>query len=311
MSNTNSTNPYYQAFEGSTSSPQSVAEMSNNISGNYGTRTTNQRDSISPNNLIEIEDNIDYNFILRIKNAVTQSCAIPLPIPIDRFPEIILQAAQFFWENDDASVHEKYFIIRNQEICRNGVNKTIQLPQQIINIYGVNKVNGNGYGGVLGDFSMERIMLNSFGNGGLMGGSMYGLFSPANGNVQLSDLVVGLYELDNFETVLSYPISYDFNTYSSQLTILGDLQHSDLIISCFVRCRIQDLYQSGYFFRYCVALAKRSLATIMGTFSFKLPGGVEINYDSFKEEANDEIDKITEWIDKNHGTGYFFTSNSN
>lgn len=315
MSEKNKNNPYYQAFENSSSTPQSVWNMQTNMPiNNYNSRGTsnNHIDSLSQNNLNEIEDNIDYNFMIRVKNAVTQSCALPLPVPIDRFPEIILQAAQYFWENDDAALHEKYYVVKNCDICKNGINKTIQLPSQIINIYGVNKCNGNSYNSVMGDFSIERMVLNSFGSGGFMGGSMYGLFSPSNGSPQLSDLVVGLYELDNFETVLSYPISYDFNSYSSQLTLLGDLQRSDLVISCFVRCRIQDLYQSGYFFRYCVALVKRSLATIMGTFNFKLPGGVELNYESFRDEANDEIDKIMEWVEsKNRSASMFFVQNSN
>lgn len=317
-------NPYYKEFVNSTSTPQSVWNMkvhggasncgcNKNVyfGSNEGT-TNNHIDKLSVNNLTEIEDNIDYNFMMRIKNAVTQSCAIPLPVPIDRFPEIILQAAQYFWENDDTAVHEKYYIVRNCDICKNGINKTVQLPPQIINVYGVNKCNGRSYGAVLGDFSLERMFLNSYSSGGLMGGSLYGMFSPNNGTLQLSDMVVGLYELSTFEDVFSYPITYDYNSYSSQLTLLGDLQHSDLVISCFVRCRIQDLYKSGYFFRYCVALVKRSLATIMGTFSFKLPGGVEINYESFREEANDEITKIEDWIEtKNRSCGMFFVQNSN
>ena len=36
-------------------------------------------------------------------------------------------------------------------------------------------------------------------------------------------------------------------------------------------------YNDYYFFRYCVCLGLRAMGTIMGTFEFKLPGGVTIN----------------------------------
>ena len=74
--------------------------------------------------------------------------------------------------------------------------------------------------------------------------------------------------------------------------------------------KIQDLYKDYYFFRYCVCLGLRSMATIMGTFEFKLPGGVTINYSRFADMANEEMQHIEEWLVKNHAADYFFNSNS-
>ena len=48
-----------------------------------------------------IEDQIDYNFIQRIIQELTQSCALNIPIPPSAIPPLILQAAQYFWQNDD------------------------------------------------------------------------------------------------------------------------------------------------------------------------------------------------------------------
>ena len=44
-----------------------------------------------------LEDQIDYQFIQRIIQELTQSCALNLPIPASAIPPLILQAAQFFW----------------------------------------------------------------------------------------------------------------------------------------------------------------------------------------------------------------------
>ena len=65
-----------------------------------------------------------------------------------------------------------------------------------------------------------------------------------------------------------------------------------------------------YFFRYCVCLVKDSLATIYGSFEFKLPGGVQINYQRFQDAAEREMDKIDEWIAKNRAADYFLNNNT-
>ena len=52
------------------------------------------------------------------------------------------------------------------------------------------------------------------------------------------------------------------------------------------------------------------MATIMGAFEFKLPGGITINYSTFREQANEEMQQIDEWINKNHSADYFFNSNT-
>lgn len=54
----------------------------------------------------------------------------------------------------------------------------------------------------------------------------------------------------------------------------------------------------------------RSLAKIYGTWSFKYPGGVEINFDMYKSDAQDEIDKIEEWVNNQHAADYFFQPNT-
>ena len=53
------------------------------------------------------EDQADYNFIQRIIQELTQSCALNLPIPASAIPPLILQAAQYFWANDDRAVEER------------------------------------------------------------------------------------------------------------------------------------------------------------------------------------------------------------
>ena len=60
----------------------------------------------------QMESEIDYQFILRVQNEVTGSCALPIAIPADRIPEYIIQAANWFWLNDDSCVEERMYVIQ-------------------------------------------------------------------------------------------------------------------------------------------------------------------------------------------------------
>ena len=116
----------------------------------------------------QLEDQIDYQFIQRIIQELTQSCALNVPIPASAIPNLILQAAQFFWENDDQSIEERYYCLPYRSVMKCGPNRIVKLPPQIISVFGVYKLTDNFNYGVMGDFSLERMILN---NSALAGGA--------------------------------------------------------------------------------------------------------------------------------------------
>lgn len=257
-------------------------------------------------------DELDYQFILRVQQEVTQSCALPFALPIERIPEFIRQAAQWFWLNDDSSVEERMYIVKNSDICKgNNLNKIVKLPSQIMGVHGCYKVQEKMKYGTTGDFSLERMMMSTysmFGGAGTIG-------SGTNNHAgmtgySLADMMVAMYEVDTFNQYLNPPLTYNFNMYSNKLAILGDLGYSDILIDCMTRCSIQDLYNNYYFFRYVVCLAKRALSQIYGMYEFKLPGGVTINYSNLSDSASEEMEQIKEWCEQNRACDYFFQPNT-
>ena len=48
----------------------------------------------------------------------------------------------------------------------------------------------------------------------------------------------------------------------------------------------------------------------MGTFEFKLPGGITLNYQVWRDQADQELQQIEEWVNKNHSADYFFNTNT-
>lgn len=255
----------------------------------------------------QAEDQMDYMFIQRIIQELTQSCALPLPVPAAAIPPLILQAAQHFWETDDQSVEERYFCLPNREFNKCGPNNTAKLPQQIISVFGVYKTTDRWSFGALGDFSLERIVMNNSALAGGVGGQLTDVFGSGTG-YNLTDITAALYEVQTYKSMFDVPLTFNYNQYSNELIVLGSLGSSDLILQCFTRCRIQDLYKNYYFFRYCVCLGMRSMSTIMGTFEFKLPGGVTINVSRFHDMAMEEMQRIDEYIAKNHSADYFFNT---
>ena len=161
----------------------------------------------------------------------------------------------------------------------------------------------------MGDFSLERMILNNSALASGAGGSLSDVFGSGNG-YNLTDVMGALYEVDTYKYMFNAPLTYDYNEFSNDLVIQGALGNSDLILDVFQRIKIQDLYKNYYFFRYCVCLGLRSMATIMGTIEFKLPGGVTLNYQVWRDMANEEMQQINEWIISNHAVGYFYNSNA-
>lgn len=255
------------------------------------------------------EDQVDYNFIQRIIQDITQSCALPIAIPASAIPPLILQASQYFWENCDQAIEERYFVLPRNQFTKCGPNLTVKLPEQIISVFGVNKITDSFNYGVMGDFSLERMILNSTSIASGIGGAMSNVFNNGNG-YNIVDLTASLYEISTFKSVFQSPVTYNYNAYSNELVILGDIGSSDLCLQVFKRCKIQDLYKNYYFFRYCVCLAKKALSTIYGTFEFKLPGNISINYQRFEDTADREMDKIDEWLANNRTPDYFLNTNT-
>ena len=257
----------------------------------------------------KLEDQADYMFIQRVIRELISSCSLNVPIPPANIPPFIIQAAQWFWQNCDYSNEERYYCVKNCDFQRCGPNTTVKLPSQIISVFGVNKLNDSFNYGVLGDFSLERMILNNSALANGMGGTLTDVFGSGTG-YSLTDVTAALYEVQTYKAIFDVPLTFNYNEFSNELVILGDLGYSDVLLQTFKRLKIQDMYKNYYFFRLVVAFCLRSMGTIMGTVEFKLPGGATINYDRFNTLADTYQQEVEEWVNKQHTADYFLNSNS-
>ncbi len=259
---------------------------------------------------IHWQEQVDYAFIQRVQAEVTKSCALPFALPIDRIPEYIRQAAEWFWLNCDQCAEERMYVVPSTEISKKCNNKIVTLPRCIIGVQGCYKVNDNLAWGNMGDFSIERMLMTTysqFGGAGTVGGGFTG-----NGmtGFTLTDVVTSMYEISTFDQYLNPPLSYDYSPFSHKLVLLGELNNSDLLLDCWVGTRVQDLYNFHNFFEYVVALVEQNLSFIYGMFEFKLPGGVTINYSKLEEMASNRKEKIEEWVENHNANAFIFQPNT-
>ena len=113
-------------------------------------------------------------------------------------------------------------------------------------MFGVYKTTNQYSYGVMGDFSLERMILNNSALASGAGGSLSDVFGSGAG-YNLTDVTAALYEVATYEAMFDAPLTFNYNQYSNELVVLGALGNSDLILQVFKRCKIQDLYKSYYF----------------------------------------------------------------
>jgi len=259
----------------------------------------------------EFEDEVDFAFITRVQNEVTSGCSLPFALPSERITAAIIKTAQWFWQMDDLAVEERYYIIKNSDIRKcNAFNKIVQLPQQVLGVHGCYRIDQGMKMGVMGDFSIERVLLSSysmFGGVGTVGG---GFVPGSTQGYSLTDMTMSMYEIDTFESTLNPTLTYNYNQFSHKLVLLGDISWSDVLICCDLRCRIQDLYNNYFFFKAVVANLKKELGNIYGIYEFKLPGGVTINISQLTDQADNDLEEVKEYFENNRAADYFFMPNT-
>jgi len=66
------------------------------------------------------------------------------------------------------------------------------------------------------------------------------------------------------------------------------------------------LYDDWFFQRYITAQAKMSLGRLLGTFTFNLPGGIQVDASAIKEEGQEELESIKQRIDDENSPDWFY-----
>lgn len=241
-------------------------------------------------------------FIEDVRDEVTISCSLPFTVPIEEFPRIIKWAAKWFYKRYEDSVEERYYRIKRSSFINDENFKkyrTVTLPECVFSVNWLTQVDAGFSSSTpfsnMADFTLEKVLFKNISN-------------LANSTESLLEYVAYESFVDLTRHILAHPISYNYNRNSRDLVILGETPSKDMVLQIYAKLPIEDLMEDEVFYRYVVAKVKTQLSRILGTFDFKLPGSVTINFDAYREEGERELEKIEEEIKADEGADWFLTT---
>ncbi len=233
-------------------------------------------------------------FIYSVIEEITENYSIPLTIRPERVNKLIDNTLRHFRQYDPQSSQTEYVVISKNMFSSESFQRkrVIKLPNCIEAIYELKETGGYPFGNNLNpDYRKTQFYLAAT----LMGNSDDMVYA-----------VAAQYYFDFTKQFIMKTVSFEFNSNSCELVILGRNLTVDIIATAAVHLREEHIFRSDLFFRYIVAKAKISFGTTMSFFEFKLIGDVTIDPKQIKEDGEDELEKCEEELKgRNDDSGFF------
>jgi hypothetical protein len=251
-------------------------------------------------------------FVTEIADEVTGSCMIPMNLPKKEVLNIVKRAKKWFYKNYEYSVKESFVVLPaslfETEYFKQNRSFTLPGPDgenggEIFSVYGVFETGSRWGGGqdinfTQGDFSYERILMNS----------MYNGTHTAAGAENLQMYVIQEKFYDLARQIIQNPISFHYSQLTHQLKFTGETPKKDVVLEVYETIPDCALFEDEIFFRYVAAKVKVSLGQKLSIFSFNLPGNIQVNPDAIQGLGQEELDKVIEEIKEDEGTDWMMHS---
>lgn len=230
-----------------------------------------------------------------IQQELTVGCRLPRildPIEIRRIVE--KRSEPYFYKNYSYAVQKTYYYLDKKvftidEFTRYGY---ITLPCEIQNVTWIFPTS---------DKSLYELGINAPNLS-----VNFGVTNQPYVSSYLSTIgELGTYKtiMDGFSDMLNQltktTFKYDFNENNNRLNFLTSTDKvGSFIIEAYSRIEAECLYDDELFQRYVAAQCKLQISNLLGMFNFNLPGGVSIEPSRLESQADKEMDKVEEEINK-------------
>lgn len=265
------------------------------------------------------------DFVESIQLEISVAGMIPFTIPADVIAQLVKNAKTMFQKMYEDFTEEMFLILPESEIQKkkfnkgipkiNGVDKgknaikdtrgAFMLPEKVVSVVGVYEIGGfegeAGWGGMLlgkhtGDISLQNLLYQNAYDRSLAIAADTTAYYVATESF-----------LDISRQIFQHPITFRYNRLTNNLRFLGELPRKDVIVDVLVSIPDCDMYNDDLFRRYVIADCKANLARVLGTFTYQLPGNVNINVDQIANEGNSEKESIIQEIKDMSGSWYIMT----
>ena len=235
------------------------------------------------------------HFINLVQAAITRSGALPVVVGEPEILRIIEEAKSWFYQNYEFSVENQHYVIEkgafNTDQFKN--NRVLIMPDCVESVIRFQEINGIGrLGNIDRDFAEDKLIASEI------------FLSSFHGD----DLVMRTAQYQYYDLAKAFfveQISYNYNRNTNRLKVLGRNPKFNVYVETYIRIPIDKLYEDPLFRKYVVGQARISFGQILSTYSFPLPGGVEVNADAIKSEGEKDIEDVLTQIDEENVPDWF------
>jgi hypothetical protein len=231
-----------------------------------------------------------------VNNEITGSCSLPYSVPEREMNRVIDQALNWFYVNYGPAVETQYYVITKDwfQTPEFRSTRSILMPDCVISVFEIREIQGAGRMGTIdADFYDNRLLAAEL------------FLSPFASD----DLVLRAAQYSYWDLTQAFileRVSFDFNRNTKRLKIIGRNPKRNCSVQTYAKIEENKLYDDWFFQRWVTAQAKISLGRILGFFTFNLPGGVQVNADTIKEEGKEELEEIKQRIDDENSPDWFY-----
>ena len=235
-----------------------------------------------------------------IKREITATYSIPFSPPDNEITRIIdVESRWLFREYRDA-LQEAYSILDKRYFkTKEWIDtRTFQLPDCVMGVKYVYELTGGSrvFGINDPDLSFDR----------LMAADLY--LSPlGTDQIMYRTIQWSFWDLSRAFNLVDIQNSFNINTH--RLVILGRDPQESLFLRTLNKIPDEEFYEDPVVIKWMQAMTKISLARILGTFNYNLMGNVTINFDSIKNQGEEEIKELKEKIKSDSPPDYFMMFN--
>lgn len=264
--------------------------------------TSNECQRTEPEDLNSSYDwTVSNQFIDRVVQELTFDCSLSFTIPKTRIPQIVERVAKWWFRHAEAAVEERWYLVRNCDLQKTP-NRTLKLPTQIVSIQSCEMLNSEYKVSMRrATFTLERLLANTINFfGSTTSGSNISInyAGPSAGIAPglANDYFMQLFEVGQLESILKRTVTFSFNPNTHKFVVLGDNEDSDIVLLTFTRVPLYALFEDERFLKHVVGECMKELKFILSAFGFKLPGGVQLNYQDYQSRGQEWIDEAKQEV---------------
>ena len=222
-----------------------------------------------------------------VKGELTASCALPYTPPDKEIERIIDKEMRWLYREYRELLYDRIYILNKKYYsteewrhtrtfqmnpCTEGVKKVIEMTDGN-RVFGINDP----------DLNFDRLMASD-------------LYLTPLSSDQITYRTIQWSFWDLARGFNLRDINHDFNPNTHRLAITGRTPVESLFVLAMDHIPEEDAYEDTVVIEWMIAKGKISLARILGAFNYNLLGNITINFEQWRAEGEEELNRLREKI---------------